>query len=78
MYTCNVFIDCFLLLFVYLLLFYALMRTERKSNNNIFENSLSNCLDNLYTSVSTILENQCLTFIEKLASYNFYKNECDM
>ena len=78
MYTCNVFIDCFLLLFGYLLLFYALMRTERKSNSNIFENSSSNCLDNLYTSVSTILENQYLTFIEKLASYNFCKNECDM
>ena len=44
MYTCNVFIDFFLLLFGYLLLFYVLMRTERKSNNNIFENNLSNCL----------------------------------
>ena len=56
MYKHNVFIDFFLLLFGYSLIFYVLMRTERKSNNNILENNLiSNYLDNVYTRVSTIL-----------------------
>ena len=50
MYKHNVSIDSFLLLFGYQLFFNVLMRTERKSNNNILENNLiSNYLDNFYT-----------------------------
>ena len=56
MYKHNVFIDSFLLLFGYYLLFYVLMRIERKSNNNILDNNLiSNYLGDFYLRVSTIL-----------------------
>ena len=53
------------------------MRTERKSNNNIFENNLSNCLITFtlgFHNFGLCLIKPILRFIEKLASYNFCEN----
>ena len=55
MYKSNVFIDFFLLWFGYYLLFYALMRNERKSDSNILKNNfVSNYLDMFYMSFHNI------------------------